>query len=270
MLINDPRSRTRRHPGELDPAMFGGKAMTYYGRWTYKYETAPGGAAGRDHPSQTGPAAIPTRCDHSWRQLTTCCATRTRSDFRRSPLMPSAGTSCSPAGPGFDALKERARTRESAGELERASASMCTMRGTRWNRTMSWPHPGKRRRAPLKRSCTARIGIISAASAAGRTESHQVFTAPRQMPSARPHAGAGGRSRRWRSRRRARCFPRDDRRAGFAGRPYSPATAVPAARHRADLNMDGQALGRTHDVEINGFGSPTWRARGPRPPRQAA
>jgi len=42
----------RSHPGELDPAMFGGKAMTYYGRWTYKYETAARlGAAARDHHS---------------------------------------------------------------------------------------------------------------------------------------------------------------------------------------------------------------------------
>src|SRR5260221_12994174 len=40
MLINDPPIPDPQHPGELDPAMFGGKAMTYYGRWTYKYETA--------------------------------------------------------------------------------------------------------------------------------------------------------------------------------------------------------------------------------------
>ena len=32
MLVNDPPSD--------DPALFGGKALTYYGRWTYKYESA--------------------------------------------------------------------------------------------------------------------------------------------------------------------------------------------------------------------------------------
>lgn len=38
-LVNDPPS--------ADPAFFGGKAMTYYGRWTYKYEEAERqGAAG--------------------------------------------------------------------------------------------------------------------------------------------------------------------------------------------------------------------------------
>lgn len=39
MLVNDPPSE--------DPAHFGGKALTYYGRWTYKYESAArAGAAG--------------------------------------------------------------------------------------------------------------------------------------------------------------------------------------------------------------------------------
>ncbi|HEY7161176.1 MAG TPA: PA domain-containing protein, partial [Acidobacteriota bacterium] len=38
-LVNDPPSQ--------DPKVFGGKAMTYYGRWTYKYEEAARqGAAG--------------------------------------------------------------------------------------------------------------------------------------------------------------------------------------------------------------------------------
>jgi Zn-dependent M28 family amino/carboxypeptidase len=39
MLVNDPPSD--------DPALFGGPALTYYGRWTYKYESAArAGAAG--------------------------------------------------------------------------------------------------------------------------------------------------------------------------------------------------------------------------------
>ena len=40
VLINDPDFET----GEGD---FGGKAMTYYGRWTYKYEEAARRGAGR-------------------------------------------------------------------------------------------------------------------------------------------------------------------------------------------------------------------------------
>jgi Zn-dependent M28 family amino/carboxypeptidase len=60
MLINDPPVPDRKHPGSLDPAMFGGKAMTYYGRWTYKYEIAAKlGAAAALIIHETEPAAYP-------------------------------------------------------------------------------------------------------------------------------------------------------------------------------------------------------------------
>lgn len=49
MLINDPQL--------ADEKMFGGKAMTYYGRWTYKYEMAARlGAAGAIIIHETEPA----------------------------------------------------------------------------------------------------------------------------------------------------------------------------------------------------------------------
>jgi Zn-dependent M28 family amino/carboxypeptidase len=40
MLVGDPPVRDPKKPGQLDARMFGGRAMTYYGRWTYKYEEA--------------------------------------------------------------------------------------------------------------------------------------------------------------------------------------------------------------------------------------
>jgi Zn-dependent M28 family amino/carboxypeptidase len=40
MLVNDPPIRDPANPAELDPSMFKGRAMTYYGRWTYKFEIA--------------------------------------------------------------------------------------------------------------------------------------------------------------------------------------------------------------------------------------
>src|SRR5688500_11689706 len=40
MLINDPQVPGAGDPASLDDKMFKGKAMTYYGRWTYKYEIA--------------------------------------------------------------------------------------------------------------------------------------------------------------------------------------------------------------------------------------
>ena len=59
MLINDPPV-VDPATGKLDPKVFGGAAMTYYGRWTYKYEiAAQKGAAACLIVHETGPAAYP-------------------------------------------------------------------------------------------------------------------------------------------------------------------------------------------------------------------
>src|SRR5437867_8671152 len=60
MLINDPPIPDPNDPAKLDEKMFGGRAMTYYGRWTYKYEiAAQKGAAAAIIIHETGPAAYP-------------------------------------------------------------------------------------------------------------------------------------------------------------------------------------------------------------------
>ena len=57
MLIGDPPVADPRNPAALDPATFRGPAMTYYGRWTYKYEiAATKGAAATIIVHETGPA----------------------------------------------------------------------------------------------------------------------------------------------------------------------------------------------------------------------
>ncbi len=60
MLINDPPIPDPANPDQLDEKMFKGKAMTYYGRWTYKYEiAAEKGAAAAIIVHETGPAGYP-------------------------------------------------------------------------------------------------------------------------------------------------------------------------------------------------------------------
>src|SRR5215213_11533282 len=60
MLINDPAIPDPENPEQLDPKMFKGRAMTYYGRWTYKYEiAAEKGAAAAVIIHETEPAAYP-------------------------------------------------------------------------------------------------------------------------------------------------------------------------------------------------------------------
>jgi Zn-dependent M28 family amino/carboxypeptidase len=60
MLVNDPPV--------ADAAMFGGKAMTYYGRWTYKFEQAAAlGAAGAILVHNTSDAGYPWAVvENSW------------------------------------------------------------------------------------------------------------------------------------------------------------------------------------------------------------
>jgi Zn-dependent M28 family amino/carboxypeptidase len=66
MLVNDPPVPDPKDPQKLDDSMFKGRAMTYYGRWTYKYEiAAEKGAAGVlvvhewNNKTNTGPAGYP-------------------------------------------------------------------------------------------------------------------------------------------------------------------------------------------------------------------
>jgi Zn-dependent M28 family amino/carboxypeptidase len=60
MLVNDPQIPSAADPAVLDDAMFKGRAMTYYGRWTYKYEIATEkGAAAVLVIHETGPAGYP-------------------------------------------------------------------------------------------------------------------------------------------------------------------------------------------------------------------
>jgi Zn-dependent M28 family amino/carboxypeptidase len=59
-LINDPPIPLANDPSKLDDSMFQGKAMTYYGRWSYKYEIAAArGAAAAIIVHETIPAAYP-------------------------------------------------------------------------------------------------------------------------------------------------------------------------------------------------------------------
>jgi Zn-dependent M28 family amino/carboxypeptidase len=60
MLVNDPAIPSAGDSTVLDNEMFRGRAMTYYGRWTYKFEiAAEKGAAAAIVIHETGPAGYP-------------------------------------------------------------------------------------------------------------------------------------------------------------------------------------------------------------------
>jgi Zn-dependent M28 family amino/carboxypeptidase len=115
VLINDPPVKKG---AELDPAIFGGKAMTYYGRWTYKFEKAAElGAAGCIIVHETDRAGYPwevVRGSWSGEQFTLAAT-----DPKSQPIPVEAWITheeaeslFKAAGYDFAALKEKAATRD--------------------------------------------------------------------------------------------------------------------------------------------------------------
>ncbi len=113
MLVNDPPATTQ------EPNLFGGKALTYYGRWTYKYEEAARrGAAGAIllHTDQSAgyPWGVVRTSNGSWR----FDIARTQNDttpflqFRSWVTDEAAHRLMKLAGQDLDALRAKAATRE--------------------------------------------------------------------------------------------------------------------------------------------------------------
>lgn len=110
MLINDPPL--------ADQSMFKGKAMTWYGRWDYKFDIAARlGAAAAIIVHETGPAGYPYDVvRNSW--------SRENFDLKRAGANPNfpplaawmteqkARAIMAAAGQDFDALKEAARSKD--------------------------------------------------------------------------------------------------------------------------------------------------------------
>ena len=129
MLINDPPVRDPADASQLDPKVFGGKAMTYYGRWTYKYEiAATKGAAGVIIVHETEPASYPfsvvqNKVDEQF-DLVTPDKNMSRVSIESWISLESAHKVFKMAGQDFDALKQQAATREFKPVPLGATASM--------------------------------------------------------------------------------------------------------------------------------------------------
>jgi Zn-dependent M28 family amino/carboxypeptidase len=118
MLINDPAIPDPNNPAELDPSMFKGKAMTYYGRWTYKYEIAAKlGAAAAMIIHETKPAAYPWEVVRSGGNGEFFSLLR-QGDDPDAPAIPGwiqldqAKAMMAAAGYDFDTLKKQAITKD--------------------------------------------------------------------------------------------------------------------------------------------------------------
>jgi len=118
VLINDPPVPDPHDPSKLDEKTFKGKAMTYYGRWTYKFEEAAAkGARGCLIVHQTGPAGYPwgvVRNSNTGEQFSLVSADQGKSrcavegwiTYEKARELFALG------GQDFDALEKSAATRE--------------------------------------------------------------------------------------------------------------------------------------------------------------
>jgi Zn-dependent M28 family amino/carboxypeptidase len=117
MLVNDPPVPDPNNANDLDAKTFGGKAMTYYGRWTYKYEIgAQKGAAGVLIVHETGPAGygfnvVQGKTGEQF-DLVTPDKNMSRAAIEGWITLDQAKQLFQSAGQDFDALKKQAATRE--------------------------------------------------------------------------------------------------------------------------------------------------------------
>ncbi|MGE5125897.1 MAG: M28 family metallopeptidase, partial [Betaproteobacteria bacterium] len=117
VLVGDPPVPDPAHPGQLDPRVFGGRAMTYYGRWTYKYEMgAAAGAAGVLIVHETEPAGYPFAVVQGKTaeqfDVETPDGGQGRSAVEGWITLEQAKALFAMAGQDFAALRQRAATRE--------------------------------------------------------------------------------------------------------------------------------------------------------------
>ncbi len=117
MLVNDPPVPDPADPSALDPKVFGGRAMTYYGRWTYKYEIGRDkGAAGVLLIHETGPAGYPfdvvQRKVTEQFDLVTPDRNMARAAIEGWVSLDAGKKLLSMAGQDFDALKRAAASRD--------------------------------------------------------------------------------------------------------------------------------------------------------------
>jgi len=117
MLVNDPPVPDPGRADKLDPKTFGGNAMTYYGRWTYKYEIgAQKGAAGVLIVHETAPAGygfnvIQGKTGEQF-DLVTPDKNMSRAAIEGWVTLDQAKALLQMAGQDFDALKKTAATRD--------------------------------------------------------------------------------------------------------------------------------------------------------------
>ncbi len=260
MLVNDPPVPDPRDPKRLDPKMFGGDAMTYYGRWTYKYDIgAERGASGILLVHETRPAGYPWSVVQGFGgerfQLDAPDRNMSKAAVEGWITLEQARKLFALAGKNFDALKKEAVSRtfkpvplgitasvafdnklrrvESRNVIGRLDGSDPKLKDECVVFTAHWDHLG-----------TGTAGIYHGASdnasgVAGLIELARAYTSLPKAP------------------KRSLLFVSvSGEEQGLLGSEYYVKHPVcPLAKTLADINMDGlNSHGKTRDITVIGLG----------------
>jgi Zn-dependent M28 family amino/carboxypeptidase len=265
VLVNDPQVPDPADSSKLDQKTFNGKAMTYYGRWTYKFEEgARRGAAGILIVHETGPAGYPFQVvQGNLREkfdLVTPDKNMGRSAIEGWVTLDTAKTILKMAGQDFDALKKRALTREFKPVPLNLKASLAvknTMRTLDSKNVLGkvegadprlrdeyviysahWDHLGVG--APVKGDRIYNGALDNASGVAQLLEVAKAFTTVEPKP-----------------KRSILFLMVTAEEQGLLGSQYYSVTPVyPLAKTVANINVDGiNQWGRTRDITVIGMGA---------------
>ena len=260
MLINDPGYATQ------DPALFNGNAMTYYGRWDYKFdEAAAQGAAGAIIIHDTQPAAYPwSTVENSWTgpqfSLVRPDGGAALAKFEAWISNDSARLMMSAAGQDLDALMEAAKTPGfRAVPLSLTASSALTNKTSRINsRNVAailpgksrpdevfiymahWDHLGTKMNAAEGEDAIYNGALDNATGTAGLIELARAYTSLPERPD-----------------RSVMFLAVTAEEQGLLGSAwYASNPLVPLASTVGGINMDGlNNFGPTRDVTVVGLGN---------------
>jgi Zn-dependent M28 family amino/carboxypeptidase len=265
VLVNDPAIPDPSDPTKLDPKMFNGNAMTYYGRWTYKFEEgARKGAAAILIVHETGPAGYPfSVVQGNLREkfdLVTPDKNMGRASIEGWVTLDAARKLLKMGGQDFDALKKQALTREFKPVSLGLNASM-TIRNTMRNvesrnvvaklegsdpklknefvvYTAHWDHLGIG--APVKGDKIYNGALDNASGVAAVLEIARAFTKVQPPP------------------KRSILFVMvtAEEQGLLGSQYYSLSPIYPLEKTLANINVDGvNQWGRTKDITVVGIGA---------------
>ena len=265
VLINDPQVPDPSDSSKLDAALFNGKAMTYYGRWTYKFEEGSRrGAAGILIVHESGAAGYPfSVVQGNLRERFDLVApdkNMGRASIEGWLTLDATRKLLAQAGQDFDALKKQALTRdfrpvplklrasfgirntmrtiESKNVLARLEGSDPQLRDEYVVYTAHWDHLGEG--APVRGDKIYNGALDNASGVASVLEIARGFTTVMPRP-----------------KRSIIFLMVGAEEQGLLGsQHYAEQPIYPLAKTLANINFDGiNQWGRTKDITVIGMGA---------------